>query len=999
MGGVYWKEEQVEKLKEAFKKSNGDIEEFKKLIASDKVLNARSWNACDRKARLLGLYKQTFDPRNLFSKMKKEDLEDLSMLVQNPSIHWKDIKADPRFEDLKQRQIRNWAQGNEISIRKNPKAKTRKARVYDDRIKELVHENVLADKGVDEIIKIIKSEFGEAAKDLTKKYLDAKTEEMIWTKQTEDALRKVVGHDLPLEKFSKYHKHIPEKSLKRKAKSLTGKSVIQHPVTFLKGLGRIGDLEGLDEAFEFPKTSAKDPYVVKDCQECSQISIINGANIGLKHKRIMQDNPVRRGLCDADTEGDNVVVISNPFDIDVKKAAGGLRVLRAFASGLNTNLKILDEYYQKRLKEEEGPRIIYETVAERFMNMLSGWEKIARDFKGRALIQLGYKEEEVIANAAAWELGYWTKLKQAQIEAEIKAVTSAIADSPGNKDLSEELEHLTELKARHIQSDITEDLQKYARKVMHFVVRKLEESIPNSKVIGQGTVFIKVGEEVIELNIPGHLRVTDNHLASYNKSFGARARMGLVAKTAVICHPYALNFRTTSREINVKNKRAEARVFVAPIMVDGKFLSEALRDSVRSAHPIFRVVRDCQFSPGMLRLRFYNGIVSPESVPLEALTKKPRSSQNSVRPYGGKEFIWIQVITDPHYGSRSREEVYCESTRKSLGVGDAVIQMMRDGGLFAKNKGRVHIYTMNDDIAHGNHFGTHLQPHPRQMSYQAMEQLSQKMKPEEAVRFLLEQQRLKGVDWLEEQIQQVKQRHIKPNMDFFNSILSSVQRSGLLIKGVDKIHGVEFDARSMGAINLGTGNHNEKTTERTRVENLEYRDYIRALLIGEKEWRNKEELVDRLVAAPLEGNRYFAWGIVNAPGGYEWAIEFRSDPPRLSSWMDPLKAAVNNDASRGDYGLYDTGHKTIKIYGDKHFFAAVNTDHTFYHICAAGTSTDLYGHRGFPPNNTGVSFVGLPAGGPETGPILLRTLHVEHIRKYFEKPYDFDWEKFLPNPI
>ena len=93
------------------------------------------------------------------------------------------------------------------------------------------------------------------------------------------------------------------------------------------------------------------------------------------------------------------------------------------------------------------------------------------------------------------------------------------------------------------------------------------------------------------------------------------------------------------------------------------------------------------------------------------------------------------------------------------------------------------------------------------------------------------------------------------------------------------------------------------------------------------------------------------------------------------------------------------GHKTLKIYGDKHFFSAVNTEHAFYHMCAAGTSTDLYGHRGFPPNNTGVSFVGLPADGPEAGPILLRHLHVEHIRKYFEKPYSFDWAGFLPNPV
>ncbi len=94
-----------------------------------------------------------------------------------------------------------------------------------------------------------------------------------------------------------------------------------------------------------------------------------------------------------------------------------------------------------------------------------------------------------------------------------------------------------------------------------------------------------------------------------------------------------------------------------------------------------------------------------------------------------------------------------------------------------------------------------------------------------------------------------------------------------------------------------------------------------------------------------------------------------------------------------------TGRKTIKIYGDKHFQTAAKTDHTFYLMGAPGTSTDLYGHRGFPPNNTGISFLGIPADGPDSGPILVRGLHIEHIRRYFEKPYTFDWTSFLPNPV
>ena len=90
---------------------------------------------------------------------------------------------------------------------------------------------------------------------------------------------------------------------------------------------------------------------------------------------------------------------------------------------------------------------------------------------------------------------------------------------------------------------------------------------------------------------------------------------------------------------------------------------------------------------------------------------------------------------------------------------------------------------------------------------------------------------------------------------------------------------------------------------------------------------------------------------------------------------------------------------TLKTYGDKHFFAAVATPYAFYHMCAAGTHTDRYGERGFPPNNTGVSFVGLPVDGPDSGPILLRILPFDVIKDFVEdNPRPFDWDSFLPNP-
>jgi hypothetical protein len=122
-------------------------------------------------------------------------------------------------------------------------------------------------------------------------------------------------------------------------------------------------------------------------------------------------------------------------------------------------------------------------------------------------------------------------------------------------------------------------------------------------------------------------------------------------------------------------------------------------------------------------------------------------------------------------------------------------------------------------------------------------------------------------------------------------------------------------------------------------------------------------------------------------------------PPRLSSWSDLLKAMVNNDLARGDdtYGLLK--HHALVIMGDKHFYCEVDTERLIYLICAAGTHTDTYGSSGgFPPNNTGVLFVCLPADGPDAGPVIVRMLPHDYLRDWFANPKSFNW-KWLPEAL
>ena len=643
------------------------------------------------------------------------------------------------------------------------------------------------------------------------------------------------------------------------------------------------------------------------------------------------------------------------------------------------------------------------------------------EFDGQVLIGFGHKEAELIAAAAYWELRYLTLIEWHKLGAEIRLVKSAIASAEkrglsfaDKKELEKRLESLVSEQSRTIISNISvEDRQKFYRKVTNFIVKKFEEAVPNSKVISQGTFYAKVQNEVIEFNVPKHVRVSDGLLADIVKKHGPRILLANIPKTVIVCHPYALNMRFTVRESVVENgQRGSVQFYVAPIAVDDKFLSETLEDS---GHPIAKAVFNGQFKPGILRLNFVNGMINIDDVSIESLpksSKKPVKVNGSIGTYFDNKYIWVMTATDPHFGSRAREEFWCESRQDFLGVSDAAIQMMREANLF-EGKLPVHFYNVNDDWTQGNHFGTHKQPDQLAMSYtrirKELNELvgSGKNTTIEKVRealgdmrlLILNQIRAKGCDWLQEQMIQVIERHLEPNADFWNSILSNNIRAGLILKGVSEHTGVKYDARDVGFINCGTGNHIASTIEDNLTEGFLYADKIRTMLLGLQKWHDKKSFLDKTITAPLYGNKFFAWGTVKAPGGYEWGLEFRSDPPRLNSWSDTLMGAVNNDATRGDYGKFMTGRVTLKTYGDKHFFAAVSTRYAFYHMCAAGTHTDPYGERGFPPNNTGVSFIGLPVNGPSAGPILLRTLRVEHFREYFKGNLKIDWEVFLPNPV
>ncbi len=969
--------EQVERIKKLFEESQEDTNKFRELVEADEELKSFSWEDVRTKAENLRLLKR-------LAKLYKELEEKLAKRVAEKALI--EVGAEKLFEEF----------CKEVPDKEEPPSFLRDLEVF-----------------------------------------VAKAEEVVWTKETLEALEQAMRHGLPAETFIKYHSHIPQKFVEEKMRKLRGISRVQKSAEFIRGIGRITDVSKIDSksVIHFKKTSRRRPYETGIKQLRWTASVINGANIGIKHSPLIEENPVRCALANARRNGDSLVILTNLIDLDLKKAGGTPQVYRSQISGYNTNVEILSPEYQQRAKavlsgEEEG--LIYENLAEKFLNILSGWEKIFMrpdgkpEFTGIVLGLLGPKEDEFIKTGTYWELHRLTIQRQKKLDVEISMAKHQLKEAMEYGAPEEEIEDLQKNLDRLIaERDKTrvsfhrpEDLQDYERRVRTFVVKMLEEKIPGLKIIAQRKAYVKIGEETVLFEIPFNMDATDGLLANFCNHYGPRVLRGEVPKTVVICQAHSPNFRMTVREVDGGGRRGDARIYVAPIAIDQKFLQSELNQEAKPVHQLEKAIWMGQFEAGVLRLNCANGVVNPDPMSVADLVKMEVGYGTYLENLEKCRYIWTYLPSDPHWGWGWKEFVHDPDSGRELGMCEAAIEMMRRAGICEEGKLPIHFFAICDDPTQGNHFQTQQQPHQHKMPFHRIEErwlaalrAAKEGDAEKRLEILREMKRLnlyqfgvRGEHWTQDQLEQVIERHLEPNTDFFLALLASAKRAGLVLRPVSDFTDTDHfppgtpDKRDIGIVNFSTGNHFAATVNKEIMEGAIYAKMLRLMLRAHPDWKDKNELLEKLVTAPTYGNITVGWGTISVPGGYEWGIEVRNKPPRLSSWGDTLLGAVRNDEQRGNYSRIFDKRMTLKCYGDKHFFGAVRTGHTFYFMAAPGVPTEVYGELGFPPNNTGVSFVGLPAGGPTSGPILVRTLTFSQIRDYFKKPYKFDWEAFLPDP-
>ena len=902
------------------------------------------------------------------------------------------------------------------------------------------------------VIEAHKNELAKEKSSLSLGHFTKLVKGVVWSKQNHDLLKDYLRSLAPsewnaaIEEWQKIHSYIPLEWVKERSKWIRGVSSKTPSVVMVPGMGGYLEKGWLDKIpdITLPESSFNEPHRISVKAKDPKWAVFNGANLGLRYNPDIELNPLRRKLAEAETHGVDVVVLTNVFALQIIKAAGALLVYRARLSGLDINTEILDPDYRKEaeliLERRPDDEVVFETPIERAANVFSGLYKVMTkpvdkegkksepEYSGKIVMVLGYMDELLINTLTYDAINNLRTRKQNRLKQEIQAqlVLQRHALKNGDKKTyqhcEDEIDKKTKQHTRSVTTAIAaQEINRFAPKLRSLFLKMLQELVPNVEIVGFGSTHLRINDKPsIAIHIPSHIRVTDALLADFAaRKAGPKILRKDIAQTTVICHPFALQERDTVREADHDGKRDSVQIFVAPTLIDDEYLRRELRSTIRMVHPLQQAVFNDQFKPGALVFRYHGDIVAQDFWPLTrplsliALKKKGANESKVLYPdFGTARYAWYMIDTDKHIGSRAKEYVWCDALRRRLGLAEAVIHSMRVSGYLGSKKFGIHVWSSNDDPTQGNHFEGHFQPDPQQLSRTDVEDISrlmyeraQKANGAECLRlfneyqqFSLEHQDVLGLDHPKLQVEEMLDRFMEPNMDYYSAILRRAKESGVVVKPVSEHYGKLKDGRDLGIINWGTGNHFERTVDRRLTESFMYARVMRAMLLQENYWKKNREYVQKFVRDPMYSNFFCAWGTVRVDGGYEWGMDLRDSPTRMKSWGDTVGAAISNDLLRGNPTRIMEGRYCITTFGDKHFFGTGITAQKLFHMCAPGVHTDRYGEHGFPPNNSGVSWIGIPAEGPQL-PFLFRYLRYDQIARLALAGFKFDWEAFLPNPV
>lgn len=912
------------------------------------------------------------------------------------------------------------------------------------RVTELVREGLLK-KGVDYLLGVLNK---ESEIKLSKRQLVSRLDELVWTREALELLKKFVREGSDLTPVYRQLDHLPKSVIDAKIRSLRGVTPggsDKKGTLFEAGIGRIATDDEVecvqkDGVLKLKEHTLESPFKVRVRNHNNfRVLIVNGPHMGLEYNRVLDENALRNVFRHAKRANvDAIIVTAGLMWTDMKKSAGSLTTHRALYAGLDFDPKVIDPDYKEEaiaIRRDLPPdKIGFTTLRERVMNAFGGWRKVTTHkdgspiFEGPVYFIFGYPESEMIENAAHEHLRYLKILMERDAKAERQEAEAELRYALKKNDgvenaevraLKEEVDRLLRLeKRKSANTNIDPDEhRRFVPIIRTLLVSWFMKAIPNSVFVGQGSVLCDVGGRKIDILQASHERPTERDIADLIKSVGQRDLDGTLPDAILGAGAYNLNCRWSARECMRGTEMDQVQVWQLPVLVDRDYIRGAKSEMLRKASPVERLVMDVNFEPGAFMLGFVDGLWDSHPLPISMFTQ--RYPKTHLRCSAPKE-LCIYVEGDQHSGNAGKEYVYDGLTRETLPMEVAASEIFMREFVGRGEPLPFHLFSSHGDSTQGRHFQTERNRHPQHESMGVLESesaalmrsiesggLSSSELKDEARKMLMrlnKQIRLRGEHWYQQQMEDFVDHSIERRAKFFLEILKSGKAAKVTLRGISQVLSGDMnsqDRRDLGRINLLDGNHGENTTEGTMTEAWFFARICLLAILARDDCPFTRQELQRLVRSPIFGPVASGYGLVSVPGGYEWGLHLRHDPTRKSGQDgDPLARATRNLAERGDYGYIFNRRSFITIVGDQHRYAAAYAPNKQVFNCGCGTHGDSYGDDwGFSKSNLGGLIVCVPVEGPGAGPVRIIPISHVFIRRFMKKPWKIDWKKVFPNPV
>jgi len=796
------------------------------------------------------------------------------------------------------------------------------------------------------------------------------------------------------------------------------------------------EIERIASKVKIPEFSVENPFVLK-AKDDPSVASINTPRLGLVADANPYRNQTKNALKDAEARGcDAVVVTGNLCYIDTKRFSN-LTALRSRLSGVKTKPEFTED---KNAAEKLGKgEPVFLSFKEKFDLVLEEVRTAFTNngkpiFHGPVLICFGMVEESLaiyyanekmnkaVAEARYKQQGFIKSLKllkkKEKKEREKESIESQIINAEKKLKL---------IKGTSLNTEFT---NKCRDEMTRYIIFRLEQIIPNAKIISVGEVGIIVdsskgiNRNLIEIVPKPTESIHDTFFGDFmDEKYQAIAGgaipqpaisliSGLNLDQKVQCIDYPTVLKKETADVN----SGSVYVIQLPTCIDGNFVKQVKQQNVRYSDPLIKFASSEGFSSGSIVLGWVDGILTIDHLSQGYLSNSSIFARKEVLPRLFKE-----------------DNVFYGEQEGDMHIGHPFVAKYRLPGfpyelyhfqlvhkLLLKGKAPIVFYVNTGDITNSQNYATWNEI-PPEKKYPAkwlkfMADLNGKKLPaKEKLRMLskeiVKDVRLGGVISPEVQLKEYFRSAVESDFDDKDSVVG-LEYWARMLRRAKRIGLKTFG--QFGLITFIEGNHSLHTFEGKIHESTQIATHLGIAL---RRRGFSEEELEGMLKAPLFGSYPLAEGLVGiAPNiatekeaigsgdkPYFYCLIAQHKPAAgrgIYRGKDKARSIKLHQARKGTIQAYQQKRFIVRLGGDIHLLVMAFSKNTLDVVSGSQTFYDSWrAYLGLALNNIVTVILGLPKDGPHTGSIRTTFFRYGDLLEYVRKPRSINFRKLFRNAM